>query len=124
MTKQPSIEFPPLPEGKRYFNIGEVSALCNVKQHVLRYWEQEFPHLRPDKRRGNRRAYRPKDVLLIRRIRELLYDNGFTISGARLKLSEKAPAKPPAQQQMHSLLAETIKTLEDIASELDAGVVV
>ncbi len=78
---------PPIPE-KRYFTIGEVSDLCGVKPHVLRYWEQEFTQLRPMKRRGNRRYYQHHEVLMIRRIRDLLYDQGFTISGARNKLHE------------------------------------
>jgi len=76
---------PPIP-AKRYFTIGEVSELCGVKSHVLRYWEQEFAQLRPMKRRGNRRYYQHHEVLLIRRIRELLYEQGFTISGARARL--------------------------------------
>lgn len=78
---------PPIP-AKRYFTIGEVSELCGVKPHVLRYWEQEFTQLRPMKRRGNRRYYQHHEVLLVRRIRELLYEHGFTISGARNRLSE------------------------------------
>ena len=78
---------PPIP-AKRYFTIGEVSELCGVKPHVLRYWEQEFTQLRPVKRRGNRRYYQHHEVLLIRRIRELLYEQGFTISGARNRLEE------------------------------------
>ena len=78
---------PPIP-AKRYFTIGEVSDLCGVKSHVLRYWEQEFTQLRPMKRRGNRRYYQHHEVLMIRRIRDLLYDQGFTISGARNKLQE------------------------------------
>ncbi len=78
---------PPIP-AKRYFTIGEVSELCGVKPHVLRYWEQEFTQLRPMKRRGNRRYYQHHEVLMIRRIRDLLYDQGFTISGARNKLHE------------------------------------
>ncbi len=78
---------PPIP-AKRYFTIGEVSELCGVKPHVLRYWEQEFTQLRPIKRRGNRRYYQHHEVLLIRRIRELLYEEGFTISGARNRLDE------------------------------------
>ena len=78
-------ELPPIP-GKRYFTIGEVSELCGVKPHVLRYWEQEFTQLKPVKRRGNRRYYQHHEVLLIRRIRELLYEEGFTISGARNRL--------------------------------------
>lgn len=77
--------FPPIP-AKRYFTIGEVGVLCGVKPHVLRYWEQEFAQLRPVKRRGNRRYYQHQEVLLIRRIRELLYEQGFTISGARNRL--------------------------------------
>jgi DNA-binding transcriptional MerR regulator len=80
---------PPIP-AKRYFTIGEVSDLCGVKPHVLRYWEQEFTQLKPVKRRGNRRYYQHHEVLLIRRIRELLYDQGFTISGARNQLEEVA----------------------------------
>jgi DNA-binding transcriptional MerR regulator len=78
---------PPIP-AKRYFTIGEVSDLCGVKPHVLRYWEQEFTQLKPVKRRGNRRYYQHHEVLLIRRIRELLYEQGFTISGARNRLSD------------------------------------
>src|SRR5882672_10684784 len=78
-------KLPPIPP-KRYFTIGEVSDLCGVKPHVLRYWEQEFTQLKPVKRRGNRRYYQHHEVLLIRRIRELLYEHGFTISGARNKL--------------------------------------
>ncbi|HKY01539.1 MAG TPA: MerR family transcriptional regulator [Burkholderiales bacterium] len=80
---------PPIP-AKRYFTIGEVSELCGVKPHVLRYWEQEFTQLKPVKRRGNRRYYQHHEVLLIRRIRELLYEQGFTISGARNRLDETA----------------------------------
>src|SRR3954469_18036210 len=80
-------ELPPIP-AKRYFTIGEVSELCGVKPHVLRYWEQEFTQLKPVKRRGNRRYYQHHEVLLIRRIRELLYEQGFTISGARNRLDE------------------------------------
>lgn len=81
------VVLPPIP-AKRYFTIGEVSDLCGVKPHVLRYWEQEFTQLRPMKRRGNRRYYQHHEVLLIRRIRELLYEHGFTISGARNRLAE------------------------------------
>jgi DNA-binding transcriptional MerR regulator len=83
------IDLPPIP-AKRYFTIGEVSELCGVKPHVLRYWEQEFTQLKPVKRRGNRRYYQHHEVLLIRRIRELLYEEGFTISGARNRLDNAA----------------------------------
>jgi DNA-binding transcriptional MerR regulator len=85
---------PPIP-AKRYFTIGEVSDLCGVKPHVLRYWEQEFTQLKPVKRRGNRRYYQHHEVLLIRRIRQLLYEEGFTISGARHRLEQSSdqPAK-------------------------------
>ena len=82
----------PVIPAKRYFTIGEVSELCGVKPHVLRYWEQEFPNLKPVKRRGNRRYYQRHDVLMIRQIRSLLYDQGFTITGARQRL-EGAQAK-------------------------------
>ena len=88
MELQAPSELPPIP-AKRYFTIGEVSELCAVKAHVLRYWEQEFTQLRPVKRRGNRRYYQHHEVLLIRRIRELLYLDGFTISGARQRLEQE-----------------------------------
>jgi DNA-binding transcriptional MerR regulator len=84
-TSRKRADLPPIP-AKRYFTIGEVSELCGVKPHVLRYWEQEFTQLKPVKRRGNRRYYQHHEVLLIRRIRELLYEEGFTISGARNRL--------------------------------------
>lgn len=84
------VALPPIP-AKRYFTIGEVSELCGVKPHVLRYWEQEFTQLRPVKRRGNRRYYQHHEVLLIRRIRELLYEQGFTINGARNRLDADTP---------------------------------
>ena len=84
-------DLPPIP-AKRYFTIGEVSELCGVKPHVLRYWEQEFTQLKPLKRRGNRRYYQHHEVLLIRRIRELLYEHGFTINGARNRLDDPNPA--------------------------------
>lgn len=97
----PNSELPLIP-AKRYFTIGEVSELCGVKAHVLRYWEQEFTQLKPVKRRGNRRYYQHHEVLLIRRIRQLLYEDGFTISGARSRLdhlavshAETAPAQLP-----------------------------
>jgi DNA-binding transcriptional MerR regulator len=87
---------PPIP-AKRYFTIGEVSELCGVKPHVLRYWEQEFTQLKPVKRRGNRRYYQHHEVLLIRRIRDLLYEQGFTISGARNRLDDSASGSARAQ---------------------------
>jgi DNA-binding transcriptional MerR regulator len=97
-------ELPPIP-AKRYFTIGEVSELCGVKPHVLRYWEQEFTQLKPVKRRGNRRYYQHHEVLLIRRIRQLLYEEGFTISGARNRLdnarvdNDEKP-EPPAPREL------------------------
>ena len=95
---------PPIP-AKRYFTIGEVSDLCGVKPYVLRYWEQEFTQLKPMKRRGNRRYYQHHEVLLIRRIRELLYEQGFTISGARNRLTElvhaRGGATPPVVEEPH-----------------------
>ena len=90
-SKASSGSLPPIP-AKRYFTIGEVSELCGVKPHVLRYWEQEFTQLKPVKRRGNRRYYQHHEVLLIRRIRDLLYEQGFTISGARNRLDESGNA--------------------------------
>lgn len=100
------IVLPPIP-AKRYFTIGEVSDLCGVKPHVLRYWEQEFTQLKPVKRRGNRRYYQHHEVLLIRRIRELLYEQGFTISGARNKLESRI-----ASAQDDSDLAQGLPSLE------------
>ena len=91
-------ELPPIP-GKRYFTIGEVSDLCAVKPHVLRYWEQEFPQLKPVKRRGNRRYYQRQDVLIIRQIRSLLYEEGFTIGGARQRLTGEEAKSDVSQSQ-------------------------
>ena len=88
-------DLPPIP-AKRYFTIGEVSELCGVKPHVLRYWEQEFTQLKPVKRRGNRRYYQHHEVLLVRRIRDLLYEQGFTISGARHRLEAAGEREAPA----------------------------
>ena len=108
-TKAPLEEehLPSLP-GKRYFTIGEVSQLCGVKPHVLRYWEQEFPQLKPVKRRGNRRYYQRHEVLLIRRIRSLLHEQGFTISGARQKLSGAEAGEDASQsrQIIHQIRVE------------------
>jgi DNA-binding transcriptional MerR regulator len=104
-------ELPPIP-GKRYFTIGEVSDLCGVKSHVLRYWEQEFPNLKPMKRRGNRRYYQRQDVLLIRQIRSLLYEHGYTISGARQKLNGEEAEDDTSQSKQ--LIRQCITELEDI----------
>ena len=108
-------DLPPIP-AKRYFTIGEVSELCGVKPHVLRYWEQEFTQLKPVKRRGNRRYYQHHEVLLIRRIRELLYDQGFTISGARNRLdeivSEPSRAARPSRTNLASLRKELKSVIE------------
>ena len=101
---------------KRYFTIGEVSELCGVKPYVLRYWEQEFTQLKPMKRRGNRRYYQHHEVLLIRRIRDLLYDQGFTISGARNQLSEGMPS---AGLQNFRDEAEAAQALESVDNTLD-----
>jgi DNA-binding transcriptional MerR regulator len=92
MENLATTDLPAIP-AKRYFTIGEVSELCGVKPHVLRYWEQEFTQLKPLKRRGNRRYYQHHEVLLIRRIRELLYEHGFTINGARNRLEEPMPSR-------------------------------
>lgn len=125
----------PLPEipRKRYFAIGEVSDLCAVKPHVLRYWEQEFPQLKPIKRRGNRRYYQIDDVLMVRHIRSLLYEQGFTIGGARQRLkdqpkAERLKALQPAANQPAldkapaapaSAASRKLKELHDIRSELE-----
>ena len=109
-------ELPPIP-AKRYFTIGEVSELCGVKPHVLRYWEQEFTQLKPVKRRGNRRYYQHHEVLLIRRIRELLYDQGFTISGARNRLDElvSEPARVGRGARTNfALLRKEIKSVLEV----------
>ena len=110
-------ELPTIP-GKRYFTIGEVSELCAVKPHVLRYWEQEFPQLNPVKRRGNRRYYQRPDVILIRQIRSLLYQDGFTIGGARQQLSGdeiKADSSLSKQivKQIREELEDVLKLLKD-----------
>jgi DNA-binding transcriptional MerR regulator len=104
---------------KRYFTIGEVSELCGVKPYVLRYWEQEFTQLKPMKRRGNRRYYQHHEVLLIRRIRELLYEQGFTISGARNRLAESAAARDDAADVSEGEPDEVI----DMSEALDESMV-
>ncbi|MEJ2087659.1 MAG: MerR family transcriptional regulator [Gammaproteobacteria bacterium] len=112
-----SDDLPPIP-GKRYFTIGEVSQLCEVKPHVLRYWEQEFPQLNPVKRRGNRRYYQRQDVIIIRQIRSLLYDQGFTIGGARQRLTGGEAKRD--QTQFKLLVKQMIVELEDVLRVLKA----
>ena len=104
-------ELPPIP-GKRYFTIGEVSELCGVKPHVLRYWEQEFEQLAPVKRRGNRRYYQHHDVMMIRQIRSLLYDQGFTIGGARQRLSSEQTGEENTRYKL--VIRQMIDELEDV----------
>lgn len=108
---------PPIP-AKRYFTIGEVGDLCGVKPHVLRYWEQEFTQLRPMKRRGNRRYYQHHEVLMIRRIRDLLYDQGFTISGARNKMQELLQGERDKKRNGEVML-EGVDILEVDAADSD-----
>ncbi len=108
---------PPIP-AKRYFTIGEVGDLCGVKPHVLRYWEQEFTQLRPMKRRGNRRYYQHHEVLMIRRIRDLLYDQGFTISGARNKMQEIVQAERDKKRNGEVML-DGVEVIEVSDSELE-----
>ena len=108
-------ELPPIP-GKQYFTIGEVSELCFVKAHVLRYWEQEFPQLSPVKRRGNRRYYQRQDVLMIRQIRELLYEQGFTITGARARLSGEVQKEDRTLSKQ--LIRQMINELEGLLEDL------
>ena len=110
-------ELPPIP-AKRYFTIGEVSELCAVKPHVLRYWEQEFPLLEPAKRGGNRRYYQRQDVILIRQIRSLLYEHGFTVSGARARL-EGAEAQADASRSQQ-IARQVRMELEEVLALLKA----
>jgi len=126
-TTVEKVVLPPIP-AKRYFTIGEVSELCGVKPHVLRYWEQEFTQLRPVKRRGNRRYYQHHEVLLIRRIRELLYEQGFTINGARNKLDargavieEEAGTKLEPQAQHEAAPASTPPSSSQAGGDVDVG---
>ncbi len=108
-------ELPVIP-GKRYFTIGEVSELCAVKPHVLRYWEQEFPNLKPVKRRGNRRYYQREDVILIRQIRSLLYDQGYTIGGARQRMSGEGEGEENSEFKV--MIRQMIDELEDVLKVL------
>lgn len=115
----PTSELPPIPS-KRYFTIGEVSELCEVKPHVLRYWEQEFPQLKPVKRRGNRRYYQHADVVTIRSIRALLYEQGYTIGGARQRMQEDGGAVSSPPSEYRKVLRATILELEDMLEVLNA----
>ena len=127
-TSETAVNLPPIP-AKRYFTIGEVSELCCVKPHVLRYWEQEFTQLKPLKRRGNRRYYQHHEVLLIRRIRHLLYEEGFTISGARNRLGDaagRAVHDPEAAvrltaAELQALRSDLTAIREQLAVALDEG---
>lgn len=116
-SKKTSNHFPPIP-AKRYFTIGEVGILCGVKPHVLRYWEQEFTQLKPVKRRGNRRYYQHQEVLLIRRIRELLYDQGFTINGARNRLGRYELQSQTSQESMGDFPQESTIDLNYVRNEI------
>ena len=119
-SSSPKEALPPIP-AKRYFTIGEVSELCGVKPHVLRYWEQEFTQLKPVKRRGNRRYYQHHEVLLVRRIRELLYQEGFTISGARNRLEEAAgKAEPMAPQPSAGDRLPALSLRTELAAIIDS----
>lgn len=108
----------PIPD-KLYFSIGEVGELCDLKPHVLRYWEQEFPQLTPSKRRGNRRYYQRKDVLLIRQIKSLLYGKGYTIEGARLQLMGDESVSLQKLQRSHAMLQSALTQLEKVVLELE-----
>ncbi len=126
MSTKSEAPLPPIP-AKRYFTIGEVSELCAVKPHVLRYWEQEFTQLRPMKRRGNRRYYQHHEVLLVRRIRELLYEDGFTISGARNRLLEASQngrgrsAAAPSQPSDEAVATPTPDEVGSARADLEAA---
>ena len=111
-------DLPPIPS-KRYFTIGEVSELCAVKPHVLRYWEQEFPQLKPVKRRGNRRYYQRHEVQLIRQIRNLLYIDGFTISGARNQLEQQTGGGAvPVTEYRKEIVSDLIRELDEVVALL------
>ena len=118
MENQPAnIVLPPIP-AKRYFTIGEVSDLCGVKSHVLRYWEQEFTQLKPVKRGGNRRYYQHHEVMLIRRIRQLLYEEGFTISGARGRLDHLDYSEEKPDDHLPISFSQTDFNIADLRKEL------
>lgn len=113
-------QLPPIPD-KIYFTIGEVSELCDLKPHVLRYWEQEFSQLAPSKRRGNRRYYQRNDVITIREIRSLLYDQGYTIKAARRRLSEQNKAEQMTDNRAHHAVEKVISDLEELLTNLTEG---
>ena len=117
MDQDPTAELPPIP-GKRYFKIGEVSELCDVKPHVLRYWEQEFPQIKPVRRTGNRRYYQRQDVIVVRQIRSLLYEQGFTINGARQRLAGDEARQDQTQFRLlvKQMIAETESLLQLLKS--------
>ena len=117
-TKAPERELPSIPD-KLYFTIGEVAQLCVLKPHVLRYWEQEFLQLTPSKRRGNRRYYQRKDVLLVRQIQTLLYENGYTIEGARAQLSGEEGVEMKKIQNAQALMQIMFTQLESVVEELE-----
>ena len=117
MDLTPQGELPPIP-GKRYFRIGEVSQLCDVKPHVLRYWEQEFPQINPVRRTGNRRYFQRQDVIVVRQIRSLLYDHGFTINGARQRLAGDEAIQD--QTQFKLLVKQMVVELESLQQLLKA----
>jgi DNA-binding transcriptional MerR regulator len=122
LSKTELVVLPSIP-AKRYFTIGEVSELCGVKPHVLRYWEQEFTQLKPVKRRGNRRYYQHHEVLLIRRIRELLYEQGFTISGARNKLDSRGTEASPFAPDDATDLADGVDAGAGLAPQPDLAMI-
>lgn len=116
------LELPTIPD-KLYFTIGEVAKLCDLKPHVLRYWEQEFPQLSPSKRRGNRRYYQRKDVVLIRSIKDLLYNQGYTIDGARQQLSGEEAGKDTGvvtAQKNHEAIHKAVVGLQDVVRDLES----
>ena len=118
-NSQTKTDLPPIP-AKRYFTIGEVSDLCGVKPHVLRYWEQEFSQLKPVKRRGNRRYYQHHEVLLIRRIRDLLYEQGFTISGARNRLDDALSSESASNHRESAPLVHGMLDLAAARKEIQS----
>lgn len=117
-TEKNDTDLSPIPD-KLYFSIGEVGELCDLKPHVLRYWEQEFPQLSPSKRRGNRRYYQRKDVLLVRQIKSLLYGKGYTIEGARSQLAGDESISLQKMQRSHATLQSAVSQLEKIVGELE-----